>query len=75
MQRLVRTTCGGLRGVVLAGACVFVCIAAGCSSSAEVTSRGTTVGQELKDLEDARARGLLTESEYQDKRDDILDRD
>jgi len=35
----------------------------GCSSTA--TSNSTTVGEELQDLEDARNKGLLTESEYQ----------
>lgn len=45
-----------------------------CSSSAKVESHGTTVGQELKDLEDARNKGLLTEEEYNRAREEIVNR-
>jgi hypothetical protein len=45
----------------------------GCSSSAKVES-GTTVGQELQDLDTARSKGLLTEEEYQSKRKEIMNR-
>ena len=45
-----------------------------CGSSTKVDSHATTVGQELKDLDDARNRGLLTEDEYNSKRNDIMKR-
>jgi ABC-type glycerol-3-phosphate transport system substrate-binding protein len=43
---------------------------------AEVTSTvsGATLGQELQDLEQARQQGLITEEEYEDKREAIMDR-
>lgn len=41
-------------------------------SKASVQSKSTTVGQELKDLEDARDRGLITESEYKKQREKIM---
>lgn len=46
-----------------------------CGSSAKVDSRATTVGQELKDLDEARNCGLLTEDEYNRKRSEIMSRD
>lgn len=46
----------------------------GCGSSTKVEARTTTVGQELKDLEDARNKGLLTEDEYSKKRAEIMKR-
>lgn len=46
---------------------------AGCGST-KVENRGTTVGQELKDLEDARNKGLLTEEEYAKQRNEIMKR-
>lgn len=57
--------------VLLAG----VALIPACGSSSKVDARSTTVGQELKDLEDARNRGLLTEDEYARKREEIMDRD
>ena len=59
-------------------ACIgTVCLLIGlgaCGSSAKVDARGTTVGQELTDLEDARDRGLITESEYNKQRQKIMKR-
>jgi hypothetical protein len=48
--------------------------ACGCSSTAQVESRSTTVGQELQDLEEARNKGLITEEEYQKQRQAIMKR-
>lgn len=50
------------------------CAMSGCSSSAAVETRSTTVGQELQDLDSARNKGLLTEEEYTRKRAEILKR-
>jgi hypothetical protein len=47
---------------------------AACGSSAKAEVRGTSVGQELQDLEDARDKGLITESEYQKQRQAIMNR-
>lgn len=50
---------------------------AGCGGGgAEVTSTvsGTTLGQELEDLEKARADGLITQDEYEDSREAIMER-
>lgn len=46
----------------------------GCSSTAKVETRSTTVGQELQDLDNARNKGLLTEDEYNKKRSEIMKR-
>jgi hypothetical protein len=46
----------------------------GCGSSTKVENRGTTVGQELTDLEEARNKGLLTEDEYSKMRQEIMKR-
>lgn len=59
--------------ILLLGSAMLPALA-GCSSSATVSAQATTTGQELKDLEDARNQGLLTEAEYQKKRQQILDR-
>ena len=55
----VAIACGGLAG--------------GCGST-KVENRTTTTGQELQDLEEARNKGLLTEDEYNKKRQEIMKR-
>jgi hypothetical protein len=60
----------------LAGAALAVALAllsSGCGST-KVQANTTTVGQELQDLDEARNKGLLTEDEYNKKREDILKR-
>jgi hypothetical protein len=50
---------------------------AACSGGgAEVSStvEGATLGQQLQDLEKARADGLISEDEYQDSREAIMER-
>lgn len=50
---------------------------AGCGGGgAEVTSTvsGGTLGQELEDLEKARADGLITQDEYEESREAIMER-
>lgn len=64
-----RAVIGVLGIMALAGCCLF---STACSSHSTVEARTTTVGQELKDLEDARNKGLLTEDEYQKKRSEIM---
>lgn len=52
-----------------------VCLVfAGCGSTTKVDAHTTTIGQELKDLDEARNQGLLTEDEYSKKRQEILKR-
>ena len=59
----------------LATLCAIV-LAAGllpaCGSKTNVQSKSTTVGQELQDLEEARDKGLITESEYKKQRERIM---
>lgn len=43
-----------------------------CGSSANTQVSTTSTGQELIDLQDAYDRGLITEKEYQKKRQQIL---
>lgn len=61
---------------LLLAAAALALPAGGCVSASEssVEARTTTIGRELQDLEDARDKGLLTEAEYQKKREQILDR-
>jgi hypothetical protein len=61
-------------GIVVVSLAVAAASLGGCSSGAKVENRSTTTGQELKDLDDARNKGLLTEDEYQKKRKQIMDR-
>ena len=51
-----------------------VTAAIGCGRSTKVEARTTTLGQELTDLETARNKGLLTEEEYNRKRQEIMKR-
>ncbi len=64
-----RLIAGVLTGVAMLG----VTAAGGCGGQ-KVETRSTTTGQELQDLDDARNKGLLTEDEYNKKREDILKR-
>lgn len=61
-----------IAGIMLSLACAATLSA--CGSSTKVEARTTTIGQELKDLDDARNKGLLTEDEYSKKRDEIMKR-
>jgi hypothetical protein len=45
---------------------------AGCGGKTQVTTDTTTTGRELQDLEDARAKGILNEEEYNRQRKQIL---
>jgi hypothetical protein len=58
---------------ILAGVCA-VAIPACRGGSAKATSNTTTVdtGKALEDLDDAKAKGLISESEYQKERKAIL---
>jgi hypothetical protein len=66
----------GMRATLTTAACLIAltCLAGCGGSSSSVDNRSTTVGQELKDLEEARNKGLLTEDDYQKQREAILDR-
>lgn len=53
--------------------CVCACGLVGCGGK-NTEVRTTTTGQELQDLDAARDKGLLTESEYKAKRKEIMSR-
>lgn len=59
---------------LLAVAIGCAAIPGGCGGSTKVENRTTTTGQELQDLEEARNKGLLTEDEYNKKRQEIMKR-
>jgi outer membrane murein-binding lipoprotein Lpp len=61
--------CGCIAAAIVTGSAL-----AGCSSSSKVENRSTTTGQELQDLDAARNKGLITEDEYNKKREEILKR-
>ena len=64
-----------LAAMLAMGIAIACCgLAGGCGSSTKVENRTTTTGQELQDLEDARSKGLLTEDEYNKKRQEIMKR-
>ena len=46
----------------------------GCGGNTSVTNTGTTMGQELQDLEEARKENLISEEEYNKARKSILER-
>jgi hypothetical protein len=58
---------------------IALCTATGCrggrGGKAEVSTTSTTVGQELMDLDAAHSKGLITDSEYQKKRKEIMESD
>lgn len=57
--------------LLIAVACTSL---AGCGGKQRTETTTTTVGQELQDLDAARAKGLLTEDEYNRERKEILKR-
>ena len=61
-----------LAWVALLSICLF---ASGCGGGgAEVKATSTTMGQELTDLQKAKDQGLITEEEFEDAKEKILDR-
>ncbi len=70
-RKLAGVAIAGMMTVVLASAFVV----GGCGRTTKVETRNTTTGQELQDLDVARSKGLLTESEYAKKRKEIMNRD
>ena len=58
--------------VVLLGLCL---LASGCGGGgAEVRATSTTMGQELTDLQKAKDQGLITDKEFENAKEKILDR-
>ena len=48
---------------------------AGCGGGgAEIKQQTTTLGQELQDLDDAYKKGLLSEKEYKELREELIDK-
>lgn len=68
-----KTTQIGLTGCAL----VFSLLLAGCSGGgAQIESSTSTVshGQQLLDLKEARDQGVLSDDEYEDAKEEILDK-
>jgi hypothetical protein len=61
--------------LILLAACAAPLHGCGGGGKTEVTSNNTTKGRELQDLEDAHAKGLLTDKEYKEQRKKILERE
>lgn len=58
----------------LLAVCLSLFVTAGCGSSANVTVDGDkTVGQELKDLDEAYQKGTINRQEYETVRKRIID--
>lgn len=66
----------GMKMAVMASVAAAVLSVAGCGG-ADVRNQTTTTttGQELLDLKKAYDTGVITEKEYERKREEILDRD
>jgi uncharacterized membrane protein len=52
----------------------FSCGRRGGSAKVESTTRTTTLGQELQDLDAAYQKGIITEEEYEKKKKELLKR-
>jgi outer membrane murein-binding lipoprotein Lpp len=62
-----------LSTILLASLLLQGCIVVDREGPANITSRGTTVGAELEDLNEAYEEGLLSQQEYNRLRNRILD--
>jgi uncharacterized membrane protein len=67
----------GMKTIAAALMVVAVVSVAGCGSSTDVRTHtnATTTGQELLDLKKAYDSGVITKEEYEEKRQEILDRE
>ena len=61
--------------VWLASTCLTFSGCGGGGAELRSTSTTTTIGQELIDLQKAREMGIITEDEYEDAKENILDRE
>jgi len=48
------------------------CSGGGANVKAEQSTYGTTLGQELKDLEDAYKKGIISQQQYEDAKDKLI---
>jgi hypothetical protein len=62
------------RILVLALAMLGLTACGGGGAEVSSTVEGATLGQQLEDLQKAHANGLLTDDEYEDAREAIMDR-
>jgi len=67
-----------LQGVVATGMFFLSLIIGGCGGGGadvktESSSYATTLGQELKDLEDAYKKGIISEKEYNDAKKKLIE--
>ncbi len=60
--------------ILVLGLSSYGCGRRGGSAKVESTTRTTTLGQELQDLDAAYKQGILTEKEYEKKKKELLNR-
>lgn len=66
----------GLKSAIAVAMMMTMLSAAGCGGAdVRTQTTTTTTGQELMDLKKAYDTGVITEKEYERKREEILDRD
>lgn len=72
MNKLIKTTAllGLLAGSIALSGCIFA--VGGSGPNPAPTKSGTTLGQELVDLQKARDSGVITEAEYETQRGKLL---
>jgi len=54
--------------------CTIFSLLVACGGGAKVETTTTTMGQELMDLDESYKKGLLTEKEYNNAKENIMDR-
>ena len=67
-----------LHGAIVTGMFILSLIIAGCGGGGadvktESSSYSTTLGQELKDLEDAYKKGIISEKEYNNAKKNLIE--
>jgi len=58
---------------IAAAVVVAALLAGGCASDAPMTTTNISLGQQLIDLKDARDKGALSDKEYKNARERIID--
>jgi len=73
LRLLVRISSLSLSVLVLLALGVAGCGGGGARLQSEQSTYATTLGQELKDLEDAYKKGIITEKQYEDAKQKLIE--